>query len=200
MEDCSGSLGWVCDSWWGPWEVGNVALWISTCEPEDWDFFINPNICQVSHFHTWYKLYFFCCLVAKSCPTLRDPWTVTLGAPPSMGFSRQEYWSGLPFPSPGELPTQELNQSLFHRQADSLPLGHQKRCIHSMHISFLPLEGVWKKWSACCWKGCFEIKAKTHELCEDITNFFRFLFFIRWRMPTFWFFFNLVRFIWSKST
>ena len=32
------------------------------------------------------------------------PWTVTYQAPLSMGFSRQEYWSGLPFPSPGDLP------------------------------------------------------------------------------------------------
>ena len=38
--------------------------------------------------------------VAQSCPTLCDPWTVAHKAPPSMGFSRQEYWSGLPFPSP----------------------------------------------------------------------------------------------------
>ena len=37
-------------------------------------------------------------------PTLCDPWTVAHQAPPSMGFSRQEYWSGLPFPSPGDLP------------------------------------------------------------------------------------------------
>ena len=42
--------------------------------------------------------------VAQSCPTLWDPWTVARQAPPSMGFSRQEYWSGLPFPSPGYLP------------------------------------------------------------------------------------------------
>ena len=33
-----------------------------------------------------------------------DPWTVAYQAPQSMGFSRQEYWSGLPFPSPGDLP------------------------------------------------------------------------------------------------
>ena len=32
------------------------------------------------------------------------PWTVAYQAPPSMGFSRQEYWSGLPFASPGDLP------------------------------------------------------------------------------------------------
>ena len=40
--------------------------------------------------------------VAKSCLTHGTPWTVTHQAPPSMGFSRQEYWSGVPFPSPGE--------------------------------------------------------------------------------------------------
>ena len=38
------------------------------------------------------------------CPTFATPWTVAYQAPPSMGFSRQEYWSGLPFPSPGDLP------------------------------------------------------------------------------------------------
>ena len=36
-------------------------------------------------------------LFAKSCPTLANPWTVACHAPLSMGFSRQEYWSGLPF-------------------------------------------------------------------------------------------------------
>ena len=39
-------------------------------------------------------------LVTKSCPTLVTPWTVACQAPLSMGFSRQEYWSGLPFSSP----------------------------------------------------------------------------------------------------
>ena len=38
-------------------------------------------------------------LVAKSYPTLITPWTVACQAPLTMGFSRQEYWSGLPFPS-----------------------------------------------------------------------------------------------------
>ena len=38
--------------------------------------------------------------VAQLRPTLCDLWTVAHQAPPSMGFSRQEYWSGLPFPSP----------------------------------------------------------------------------------------------------
>ena len=42
--------------------------------------------------------------VAQSCPTLCDPCTVAHQVPLSMGFSWQEYWSGLPFPSHGDLP------------------------------------------------------------------------------------------------
>ena len=38
--------------------------------------------------------------VAQSCPTLSDPMDGSPQAPPSMGFSRQEYWSGVPLPSP----------------------------------------------------------------------------------------------------
>ena len=38
--------------------------------------------------------------VAQSCPTLRDPMDCSLPAPPSMGFFRQKYWSGVPLPSP----------------------------------------------------------------------------------------------------
>ena len=44
-----------------------------------------------------------CGLVIKSCATLATPWSVAYQAPLSMAFSRQEYWSGQPFPSPGEL-------------------------------------------------------------------------------------------------
>ena len=43
-----------------------------------------------------------CCLVAKSCWILEMPWTASHQAPLSMGFPRQDYWSGFPFPSPGE--------------------------------------------------------------------------------------------------
>ena len=44
-----------------------------------------------------------CCLLAQSCPTLCDPMDIACQAPLSMGFSRQEYLSGLPFPSPGSM-------------------------------------------------------------------------------------------------
>ena len=46
-----------------------------------------------------------CCLVAQSCLTFVTPQSVAQQALLSMGFPRQEYWSGLPFPSPGDLPS-----------------------------------------------------------------------------------------------
>ena len=61
------------------------------------------------------------CLVAKSCPTLTIPWTLARQAPLSMGFSRQEYWSGLPFPSPGDLPYPGIEPWSPALQADDLP-------------------------------------------------------------------------------
>ena len=48
------------------------------------------------------------------------PWTVAYQAPPSMGFSRQEYWSGLPFPSPGDLPNPGIEPRSPAFQADAL--------------------------------------------------------------------------------
>ena len=60
-------------------------------------------------------------LVSKSCPTLVTPCTVARQASLSMGFSRQEYWGGLPFPSPGDLPHPGIKPWSPALQADSLP-------------------------------------------------------------------------------
>ena len=49
------------------------------------------------------------------------PWTVPLQTPLSVEFSRQEYWSGLPFPSPGDLPDPGIESGSPTLQADSLP-------------------------------------------------------------------------------
>ena len=49
------------------------------------------------------------------------PWPITCQAPPSIGFSRQEYQSGLPFPSPGDLPSPGIKPGSPTLQADSLP-------------------------------------------------------------------------------
>ena len=60
-------------------------------------------------------------LVAKSCPTLVTPWTAACQAPLLMGFFRQEYWSGLPFPPQGDLPDPGIEPRSPAQQADSLP-------------------------------------------------------------------------------
>ena len=59
--------------------------------------------------------------VVKSCPTFATPWTVACQAPLSMGFFRQEYWSGLPFSSPGDLPNPGIEPGAPALQADALP-------------------------------------------------------------------------------
>ena len=59
--------------------------------------------------------------VTQSCQTLATPWTVAHKGPLSMGFSRQDYWSGLPFPSPGDLPDPGIEPMTPALQADSLP-------------------------------------------------------------------------------
>ena len=73
--------------------------------------------------------YFYCCcLVAKLCPTLQ---THGLYSPPGSsvhGISRQEYWSGLPLPSPGNLPNLGIKPTSpvsLARQGDSLLLSHR---------------------------------------------------------------------------
>ena len=57
-------------------------------------------------------------VMSDSSPT---PWTVAHQAPLSMGFPRQEYWSGLPFPSPGDLTHPGIEPGFPAQQADSLP-------------------------------------------------------------------------------
>ena len=70
-------------------------------------------------------------LVAKLCPTLATPWTVAYQAPLSMGFLRQEHWSGLPFPFPGAFSHSGIEPRSPALQADALlsepPLIYHKR-------------------------------------------------------------------------
>ena len=76
--------------------------------------------------------------VAQSCPTLCDPWTVAHQALLSMGFSRQKYWSELPFPSPGDLPNPGIEPRSPALEADTLtsePPGNMQQWI-STEISF----------------------------------------------------------------
>ena len=60
------------------------------------------------------------------------PWTVTHQAPLSMGFSRQEYRNGLPFPPLGDLVDLGIKLCLLHWQVDSFPLSHQFSSVQSL--------------------------------------------------------------------
>ena len=62
-------------------------------------------------------------LVPKLCPTLWDPMDCSPQVPLSMGFSRQEYWSGLSFPSPGDFPDPGIEPGSPVLQVDSFLIG-----------------------------------------------------------------------------
>ena len=63
-----------------------------------------------------------CVLVTQLCLILANSWAVACQTPLSMEFSRQEYWSGLPLPSPGDLPDPGIKPRSSALQADSLLL------------------------------------------------------------------------------
>ena len=67
------------------------------------------------------------------------PWTVAHQAPLSMGFPRQEYWSGLSFPSPGYLPDPGIEPGSPAFQADSLPSEPPEKPIESSDHRFFSL-------------------------------------------------------------
>ena len=77
------------------------------------------------------------------------PWTVAHQTPPSMGFSRQEYWSGLPFPSPGGLPNPGIEPRSSALQADSFP-------AEPAEPPEKPWEGDWDSGSAQMTSGKLE--------------------------------------------
>ena len=74
-------------------------------------------------------------LVTKSGSTLSTPRTIACQTPLSMGFSSQEYWSGLPFPSPGNLPDPGIKPWSPALQADCLPTKLQRKSKHGIHTS-----------------------------------------------------------------
>ena len=88
--------------------------------------------------------------VAQSCPTLCDPMDCSPAGSPSMGFSRQEYWSGVPFPSIGTLPDPGIEPRSPALQAEALtseppgkPIGQ-----HSPNQSTSSLFYIWGHFSS----------------------------------------------------
>ena len=80
---------------------------------------------------------------------------VTCQAPPSMGFSSQEYWSGLPFPSPGHLPNPGIESGPSALQADSLPFELPGNPLATLFL-------IAKKWR---WSKCLSTDEWINQLC-----------------------------------
>ena len=84
---------------------------------------------MVADFSVYYIVLYcivLCVCVLSHVRLFVTPWTVACQAPLSLGFSRQKYWSGFPFPTPGDLSDPGIKHrslGLLHRQADSLPLA-----------------------------------------------------------------------------
>jgi len=94
------------------------------------------------------------------------PWTVAYQAPPSMGFSRQEYWSGVPFPSPGDLPDPGIKPGSPTFQAEALtsePPGRPEPPASLTPEPLLALSGLPRAQPFVC----------AHFLCEfrDLSSF-----------------------------
>ena len=75
--------------------------------------------------------------VAQLCPTLRTPWTAAYQAPPSMGFSRQEYWSGVPLPSPDGL--QWTSLALLVQKITSVLKNHVAGLLWASVLHKIPI-------------------------------------------------------------
>ena len=103
--------------------------------------------CPTTH---WYILFSMCPVKLLSRVRLfATPWTVAYQAPQSIEFSMQEYWSGLPFPSPGDLPNPGIEprsppglphcrQTLYHLSHQGSPLFSIVRAIYPLsHVTFL---------------------------------------------------------------
>ena len=69
---------------------------------------------------TWVYMYVCVCVLVSHVQLFATPWTPACQTPLSMGFSRQEYWSGLPFSSPGGLPDPGIEPGALALWADSL--------------------------------------------------------------------------------
>ena len=98
----------------------------------------------------------------QSCPTL---WTAAHQAPLSIGFSRQEYWIGLPCPPPGDLPDPGIKPESSASpalQVDSLPLGHGEKPNRVLLVckdwmggrAYFSKEKNWKKKTIIWLKDC----------------------------------------------
>ena len=115
-------LKWLSTHTW----MYDICRVLCVCEKWSWQpfvfyFSIYPCVCLSPLSRVWFFV---------------NPWTLAHQAPLSMGCSRQEYWSGLPFPSPGDLPDPGIEPRSPALQADSL-LSHREDLIYSCNRDFI---------------------------------------------------------------
>ena len=115
-------------TWCAAAAAKSLQLCLTLCDPIDSSLPDSPvpGILQARTLQ-WVAIYFFNAwkwkVKVKSLSHVRlfaTPWTVACQAPLSVGFSRQEYWSGLPFPSPGDLPDPGIEPGSPTLEADAL--------------------------------------------------------------------------------
>ena len=90
--------------------------------------------------------------VAQPCPTFCNPMNYSPPGSSVMEFSRQEYWSGLPFPSPGDLPDPEIEPRSPALQAESLPTEPPGRpIVVSMYVGYIYDQKMFGGYSVLVW-------------------------------------------------
>ena len=100
------------------WHLGHQVVLDCTKDPHGLGQVPWPPVQAGSPWPFIYIYIYASCSVVSKCAT---PWTVAHQASLSIGFPRQEYWSGLPFPSPGDLPDPGIEPRSPTLQVDSLP-------------------------------------------------------------------------------
>ena len=112
-EDCLNIIQWEG----APWLSRGVGWGKGPAEGKDTHTSLGPDLfIKVKSSQT---------LMVSCVPLFATPWTVPCRSPLSMGFPRQEHWSGLPFPPPRDLPSLGIQHVSPALQADPLPLSHQ---------------------------------------------------------------------------
>ena len=121
-----------------------------------------------------------CVLVAQSCSTLCDLMNCSCQAPLSLEFSRQEYWSGLPFPSPGDLPDQESNPGFPHcrqTQADALTSEPPGSPVYLYLYLYLYVckyrEGEKERIAVMCFFSLLQVINKILDMCSYLKDYYQ---------------------------
>ena len=125
------------------------ALDLSQCQPQkqNWKFLIfslkttNKLLPNIHNSGIWNYIIKSEVKLLSRVQLFVTPWTVAYQAPPSLGFSRQEYWSGWPFSSPGDLPDPGIEPGSPASQTDALSSDPPESPHHTVDLIKL-----WLKW------------------------------------------------------